>query len=392
MWLPARADRQADVQGIAKASVRGQSLCLVIADLGPGGAQRVLTTLANAWAGQGRTVTIVTYEKPGAESFYPLSPEIDVRRLDAMADAASSVQGVLANVGRIRTVRRSIQRICPDLVISFVDVMNVIVLLATVGMRVPVIVCERTDPSRAPLPTVWHAARRCSYRRARAVLVQTAAIADLFRPWIGDRVAVIPNAVQVTSERHAGTESSVTRSRSIVAVGRLSEEKRFDLLLQAFHSVASRFPDWTLTVYGEGPLRGALEAQRDALQLTDKVSFPGLTTQIADIYGHADIFVLSSRFEGFPNALCEAMAFGVPVVATDCSSAIPEIVTQGRDGFIVPSGEVEPMARALGDLMADDEMRTRLGENAKSIRQRYSLEAVLTMWDDVFARGGATAV
>lgn len=389
MQPPAHAGGQDDIPALVDVPVSEQSICLVVADLGPGGAQRVLTTLANAWAGQGRKVTVVTYEKPGSDSFYPLSPEIDIRRLDVMADATSALQGVLANLGRIRQVRHAIRGTNPDLVVSFVDVMNVIVLLATIGMRVPVLVCERTDPSRAPLPAAWHGARRCCYRRARGVLVQTESIADIFRPWLGDRVAVIPNPVQVAGERHAEAESSPTQTRSVVAAGRLSEEKRFDLLLRAFGAVAPRFPDWTLTIHGDGPLRAALEAQRDALDLTDKVFFPGLTTRMAEIYGNADIFVLSSRFEGFPNALCEAMAYGVSVVATDCSSAIPEIITHNTDGLIVPSGDAAPLAQALGDLMTDEAMRTRLGENAKSIRQRYSLEVVLAMWDDVFARSGA---
>lgn len=359
----------------------------MISDLGAGGAQRVLSLLANAWVRRGHAVTIITFERAEEQAFFPLAGGIAVRRLALRADAASAAHAVALNVGRLRAVRRAIRTEAPDIVVSFLDQVNVIVLLATIGLGVPVLACERTDPFVAPLPRFWSLARRATYRLARAVVVQTAAIARFFEPWLRGRVVVIPNPLPpVAASEKAGGGGGTASRKTVLSVGRLSEEKHFDLLISAFGRVAGRFPEWTLIIAGDGPMRTDLERLRADLGLTERVILPGLLREIGPMYGKADIFALSSRFEGFPNALCEAVAHGLPAVATDCSSSVADLVRDGHSGFVVANGSEEALADALGRLMADPELRQRFGRETAEVGERFSLERVLASWDAAFGR------
>jgi glycosyltransferase involved in cell wall biosynthesis len=167
----------------------------------------------------------------------------------------------------------------------------------------------------------------------------------------------------------------------VIAVGRLSAEKGFDLLLEAFAGLAPRFNGWVLEIWGEGPLRMELEGYRDSLGLKDRVHFRGLTEDIHRQYTQSDIFVLSSRFEGFPNALCEAMSNGLAVVATSCSGGVRNIVRSGVDGLLVPPGDSRALGGAMAELMVNPGLREALGAQAKSIVERFSVDSVLDAWE-----------
>jgi glycosyltransferase involved in cell wall biosynthesis len=195
---------------------------------------------------------------------------------------------------------------------------------------------------------------------------------------------VIPNPVLAFKEGTARLPLKNAEGRTMVAMGRLVEQKGFDLLLDAFGQLSARYPGWSLVIMGEGPLRGELEARARALHLEHQVQFTGEVPEPFPVLRAADLFVLSSRFEGFPNALCEAMACGVAVVSFNCPSGPAEIIRHGVDGILVPPGDVSALVAVLDDLMKDQHERDRLASRAPEVVERFSCDKVLLLWEQLF--------
>ena len=164
-------------------------------------------------------------------------------------------------------------------------------------------------------------------------------------------------------------------------MGRLVREKGFDLLLKAFSTVKKSYPEWSLTILGEGSLRSELECLSQSLDIVNSVHFLGRVKNPYEYLQQADIFVMSSRFEGFPNALCEAMACGLPVISTDCPSGPPEIIRDGVDGILVKNENVEALTEAMSHLISDEKQRQKLGNAAKAITQRFNLDNIMDVWN-----------
>lgn len=360
-------------------------LTLVIPALGAGGAERVMATLANAWVGRSWDVTIMTIEAEGIPPFYALDPAIHLRPLGIARNSPDTIRGIRNNVWRLGVLRRAIVESKPDVVVSFLDQTNVLVLAACSGLALPVVVAEHIDPAQRPLDRGWRLLRRRFYPRAARVVVLTASARAYFPAAIRRRTRVIPNPIVVDHAAEAPPEHERDRGGSrLIAAGRLVEQKGFDLLLRAFASVAPRHPGWSLDVWGEGPLRPALEALRDDLGLGGRVRFPGVTATLHREMRRADLFVLSSRYEGLPMVLGEAMACGLPVVSFDCPSGPRDMVRHGVDGLLVPPGDVPGLAAALARLMGDEAERRSLAAQAPMILDRFGLDRVLGEWDELF--------
>jgi GalNAc-alpha-(1->4)-GalNAc-alpha-(1->3)-diNAcBac-PP-undecaprenol alpha-1,4-N-acetyl-D-galactosaminyltransferase len=359
-------------------------LALVIPSLTAGGAERVMSIMANHWAGQGWDIRLLSFDDGAVPPFFALDPRVRHRPLALLGDSAHALAGAFANLRRLRVLREALRAENPAAVISFLDTTNVLTLLATRGLGIPVIVAEHIDPAHYPLRPAWAALRRWLYPQADRVVVLTERAARYFPRSLGERLRVVPNPV-VVPEMPAETSIERPAGRRIVAMGRLVEQKGFDLLLQAFAELSRRHPDWSLVILGEGPSRGSLEALRDRLGLAERVAMPGSVRCPEAILARSDLFVLSSRFEGFPMALCEAMALGLPVVAFDCPTGPREIVTDGVDGRLIPAGDGEALAAAMDRLMADAGERRRLGERARTVGERFGLDRVMSLWEHLLA-------
>jgi glycosyltransferase involved in cell wall biosynthesis len=224
-----------------------------------------------------------------------------------------------------------------------------------------------------------------AYPRANAVVVQTPEVRRWAEGFLPDRIVhTIPNPVlwppASPNVENAG-RGSFNESPRVVAAGRLDPLKGFDVLLLAFAKCRERFPDWKLTIVGEGPERARLEGLVQQLELTNAVSMPGRVQHLYPTLRAADLFVLSSRSEGFPNVLLEAMASGVAVVATDCPSGPRHIVRDGIDGLLVPPESVDSLATAMSALMGDATQRRALAARAEEVRERFSVERVMGEWE-----------
>lgn len=353
-------------------------ITFVIASMQAGGAERVASILLNEWAAVGVLVTLVTLG--AAPSFYPLDSRITSVPVGLRLDSNSLWQSVTANVKRVRRLRAAIVRSTPDVVVSFVDRTNIRVLAATRFLGLPVVVSERVDPAHYSIGKAWNALRRVTYPLANAVVVQTQGARNYFPTRLQRRIVVIPNPVSPCAGDVSKPQSL---GNVIVAMGRLVPQKGFDLLLAAFARLHGEYGEWRLVIYGAGPERSALQEQADRLQIANCVTFAGLVEDVSARLRACDVFVLSSRYEGFPNALCEAMACGLPVVSFDCPSGPREIIREGIDGFLAPPEDVDALAAALSRLMDDADLRAQMGQRAAEITQRFGAERVMQMWDDL---------
>lgn len=359
-------------------------LTLVIADLGAGGAQRALAAMANYWVSKGHAVTIVTLDRGAV--FFEIDSRVSLVRLGVAGATRSSWQKLRMTIRRLWAIRSAVRASRAELLVAFVDVTNVQTLLACRGLGVRVIVSERSDPAHVALPKLWSRLRPICYRWAGAVVTQTRGAADFFQGFDLRRLEVIPNFVTVPP---TGKARAIQRP-ALVAVGRLAAEKRYSWIIESFAELTVSHPDWHLHVAGSGPLRSELEAQVARLGLVGRITFHGRVDDVYTLLRSADLFIMASAFEGFPNALCEAMACGVPVVASDCPSGPSEIVRDGVDGVLVDVGDRAALKVAMARLMGDRILRQRLGSNARAITQRYSVTSVMGQWEGLLREVAGT--
>jgi glycosyltransferase involved in cell wall biosynthesis len=357
-------------------------LTLVISSLYSGGAERVMSVMANYWAAKGWNVTLLTLDDGLEPPFYDLDSKIRFIPLGIAGDSPNLIVGLWNNLKRVYVLRRAIYNSQPKVVLSFLDKTNVLTLLAARMLGVPVVVSERIDPEMYSIGNAWNKLRRWTYPIAERVVVQTERARAYFPRKVQTDIKIIPNPIVSLPQEKTSSNKLPTKS-SIIAIGRFDRQKGFDLLLQAFARLKDQHPKWNLTILGEGPLRAELESLRHELGLTDRVHLPGLVQNPYELLNQANLFVLSSRFEGFPNSLCEAMASGLPVIATDCPSGPREIIRDGVDGLLIPPEDVEALAKAMDRLMSDEPERKRLASRAVEITERFGLEKVMGMWEEL---------
>jgi glycosyltransferase involved in cell wall biosynthesis len=282
-------------------------------------------------------------------------------------------------------MRGAIRASRPDAVLAFMVETNVLTVLATLGLRVPVVVQEHIYSSWPPLAAPWRLLRLLTYPVASSVVALTPSALATLGLARGRRGRVVPNPVLPVPPEAVGPADPPV----IVAMGRLVPQKGFDMLLGAFARVAAAHDRWSLEVWGDGPERASLERRRDELGLAGRVTFPGRTSVPYDVLRRASLFVMSSRREGFPMVLGEAMASGVPVVSFDCPSGPRELIRDGIDGLLIPPEDVDALAAGMERVIMDPDLASRLASRAPEVVERFSLASVLERWDGIFAEVGA---
>jgi GalNAc-alpha-(1->4)-GalNAc-alpha-(1->3)-diNAcBac-PP-undecaprenol alpha-1,4-N-acetyl-D-galactosaminyltransferase len=357
---------------------------LVIYGLGGGGAERVMSIVANYWVRKGWDVTLIMLVAPTKPAFYPLDPLIKLKPLDI----AGNSSGVISAIGnawqRVKILRREIIASQPDVVISFMSAVNVYAILACWGLNRPTIVSEHIYPGAATENKIWQFIMKVTYRYADLVTVLTQNALPFYPAARGYRAIVMPNPI--STHTPATSTAKLVPAPSLIAIGRLHPQKGFDLLLRAFDRLKTKYPDWQIVILGEGPMRAELEALRAELKLTDRVHLPGLVTNVPEYLQQADIFVMPSRFEGFPMALCEAMACGLPVLAADCLSGPRDIIDDGVNGVLVTTEDVDALVAGLDALMSDPAKRQRLAKAAPEILDRFGVDRVMEIWAEAIDR------
>lgn len=339
-----------------------------------------MALLANEWARRGQAVSLITLED--SDDVYELAPAVERVRLGVSRASRGKWDAVRNNWRRLTVLRKAILERQPGAVISFMDVTNILTLLALSGTGVPVIVSERIDPRHYAIAGGWQWLRKCVYPRARAVVVQTEAVAVWARDFLPEeKVVVIPNPVDLPPGVAEMTPPHWLPANYIAAMGRLDRQKGFDLLLDAFQKIAPQHPDVHVVVVGEGPERAALERLAEELHLADRVTMPGRVDAPWPVLAGCRGFVMSSRFEGYPNALLEAMALGAPVVSFDCPSGPGEMITDGVDGVLVEPENTARLAAAMDRVLQDEALRLRLSKAAQEKTKRFGVRQIVDLWE-----------
>lgn len=363
-------------------------LLIFIHSLHAGGAERVTANLANHWAGRGWQVAVATLTSAEGD-FYTLDPAVRRIALDVASASTGPLAALGGNLHRVRVVRRMIKQTRPDVALGMMSAANILLALAAWRIQPLVILgSEHTYPPKCPLGRAWEILRRHAYGRLSAVVALTQESAVWLREHTNARlIPVIPNPVAWPLPMQMPViqlSPSMTSVRTLLAVGRLSEEKGFHLLIPVFQKLACEFPDWNLVILGEGPERSRLEAQITSCGLSDRVRLPGRAGNVGDWYAAADLYVMSSRFEGFPNTLVEAMSHGLPAVSFDCDTGPRDIIRHEIDGLLVPPDDVAGLTTALAELMGDDARRQKFCARALDVRERFSMERIAGVWESLF--------
>ncbi len=350
-----------------------------------GGVERMATNIMNAMAERGHEVALFTWDLDGAEPFYPMDDSITWHRLDM--GHAGRIAGNRLRARRAIEFRRLAQSTTPDVVIGFQHGAWLFAEVSLAGCDVPVILAERSAPDQYDHTSAGKFRNLIfqSMRPAPAITVQSPNYVDRYPAFLRSRIVVIPNPVY-PARRFAdpGTERA---QRTLLSVGRLSYHKNYPALIAAFARLAPARPEWRLQIVGEGKERTALESLIEATGLGDRISMDGAVTDVASQYASADLFCLPSRREGFPNALAEALAHGLPAVAYEGCAGTGDLVEPGENGLLAEgNGDTAALTESLEVLMDDAAKRDRMGANARSIAGRFTPDRNYDAWERLFFR------
>ena len=364
-------------------------LLIFIYSMGNGGAERVTANLANYWAAKGWDITIVTLA-PVSLNFYELHPAVKSVSLDLASESGNILAGMWNNTRRVLTLRQTLRQIQPDIAIGMMSTASILLALAAWGLpTLRTIGTERNYPPQQPLGYLWENLRSKSYGLLNAVT----ALTSEGQNWIkghtkATKVMVIPNPVTwplVGKEPQISPRTFCQTGRQLLlGVGRLDQQKRFDCLIEVFTKLAAKHSNWDLVIVGEGSLREKLERQVRESGFENRIFLPGRAGNVNEWYEQADLFVISSHHEGFPNTLIEAMSYGLAAVSFDCDTGPRDIIRHELDGLLVPPGDVNALSAALDKIMDDDLLRLEFAKRAVEVRERFSIEKMAGLWEQLF--------
>ncbi len=341
-----------------------------------GGAGNVVQLLANYYHANNIFEPVVALLNPHTKG-YKLNSDIQV--IECSLEKNLSKNKFLALCRNVKDVRRIVKQVNPTGIISFLDNVNTLVCISMFFNKMPIIVSERSNPLMIKPYGLLRHLRPIAYRRANKISVQCACFAK-FMPGISHKILITPNPV--LQPTHIKTTYKTDGIVNIVSCARLSPVKQFDKMIDAFGKAYTQNPNLRLTIYGEGQERALLEKKLSEEGLTLCVTLPGAVKNVHEKLSLADIYLMTSQQEGFPNALCEAMAVGLPVVAFACHEGLKDIVENEVNGYLVPQDDTTSMANVISQLAANETLRMRIGSKAKDIVNKFSVENICTLWSN----------
>ncbi len=366
-----------------------------------GGSERVMSNLASYLYEKGYQVTLVTtylypreYVIPhaswtvtgvpgplgqgGAVNDIEDQPEGIRRIISGLTQKEAEGMRVLNVYKRYAKLRGIWKKLKPDMIISFLGKNNVMALSTAKGLGIPVIVSVRSDPAREYGSRSLNLLMKRYFPTAAGVVLQTRDSVDYFPPSVQKKVKILANPINADFVRDMYQGQ---REHTIVSVGRLDANKNQGMLLQAFQKLADKYPDWNLALYGDGECRAHYEEMAQNLGLSERAHFAGLVDDVPDRIEKASIYVLTSKKEGVPNSIIEAMVLGLPCISTDTPSGGPRrLIRDGENGYLVPCDDVDALTERLDLLMGDEAKRQQIGKEASKMIDVYGPARVNGEW------------
>lgn len=352
-----------------------KNIVFVINTLEVGGAAKMLKYVANIACNVFDTVHIISLFDSECSSSN-LNNKIRIKCLDL-----GSISRLKRKYLLIYRLRENLKELRPSFICSFVGHVNVISRLASLGLKnITFMSAERGDPYTQSF--FWKLLTRWAYKNSDYCFFQLDNARDFFGNSIGNKSFVIPNPYIPNANV---SPFWGLRKKTIVSAGRFSQEKCYDDLIEAFSIVKKKHPEYTLTIYGDGPMLAQYKDHVHKLNLSDTVSFPGYVSCVAEKIREDGIFVLSSLYEGIPNSLIEAMSVGIPCVSTDCTPGGPAFLFNNSErGLLVPVLSPKKMSDAILKYIENQDLASQKGRMAVEVLEDLNEERIRNMWLQAF--------
>ena len=345
---------------------KNKKIAFVIPSLKPGGMERVMSELANFTARM-NSIDCYLISLSSSKEFYKLDGTVIFIKPDFGFD---NKRRFLSTVKTLFFLRKQLKMIMPNSVLSFGETYNSFVLLSALGLGLNVYVSDRSKPDKN-WGFIHNNLRKILYPTAKGIISQTQYSMDfLYKEIKHKNIKVIPNPVDIIRFQKR------TEQKIVLTVGRLISTKRVDILIEAFEK--SENEEWQLWIVGDGPKKAELEQKVIDSGLKDKVIFFGFKNDIHDFYSKASVFAFTSYSEGFPNAILEAMASGLPVIAFDCVAGPADLIENEKTGFLIALGNVEEYQKKLNIMLINTELRDNFSNSTKAKVLEYDINKIAT--------------
>jgi glycosyltransferase involved in cell wall biosynthesis len=347
-------------------------LSFIAANLNSGGAERVMSLLTNQFIENGYEVEFVFLKKD--IRFYPLHQNVKIKVVEKECGSDSLIKKLL-------WMRKYIKHNKPDVIFAFRIAVYCVTLLSLLGVKVPVIASERNDPRFYSF--TWKIIQAILLPLANHFVVQTQQIKEYFPKFIQKKTDIIFNPVT----EKVFSLPNIPKEKRIISVGRLHSQKNQKLIIEAFARVSDDFPEWKLVIYGEGPERDSLESLVSSFRfhVSSRISLPGRSENIIDELNKSEIFAFSSDYEGMSNAVVEAFCVGLPIITTKVSGT-EDIIIDGENGFLLERNDLTGMVNAMRNLMGNENLRRKMGENNKSEANQFKIDYIFKQWNNVLKK------
>jgi len=345
---------------------------LFVVDDYSGGAGNIVQLLSTEYAKDNEVSVLLTHQTTAKRHE---CRDVQFYELEAAKKPAGSIKKVSY---QINWVKKHIKQIKPDVVISFLTINSIFTCLGQLFSKLPIVACERICPSDLHLKFPWNMLMNIAYKRADVLTVQFGEFVPLYGGRYKEKCLVTPNYVATPDRYWKPRGQETTR---FISCGRLNASKQFDILIDMFSDIHKKNPKTELFIYGRGPYEERLRKHIEEAGLSDSIFLKGYTNDTYGVLCDADVYLMPSKSEGFPNALSEAMAVGLPSVAFRCNKGIDELSDYGRRGTVVELNDREAFVSAALRLCEDTALCEEYSKNAKEVSTVYSLDKVKETWD-----------